>query len=247
MAAQAANPEVVQISRHYSRGREDTGGNTRIGAAERTVMQTIHKLWHSANERDWLAALDRYMALIRPKNPEVEWQMELLEPESVQSLGEIAWYDFLHDSYFVWKYTASNRLATTRKALGRYHETETLSELQAVKRDLFSFDRSDVHSGLQIATRIRGLGVAGASGLLSVLFPSDFGTVDQFAVKALRGIPDLPERARVAEMQPDSLTVRDGVLLIEVMRRKATSNNGKFASTFWTPRRIDKILWTFGH
>jgi hypothetical protein len=47
-------------------------------------------------------------------------------------------------------------------------------------------------------------------------------------------------------MNPEALTIADGVLLIELFRRKASDNNRLFNSDTWTPRKIDKVLWTYG-
>jgi len=69
--------------------------------------------------------------------------------------------------------------------------------------------------------RIRGLGTAGASDLLAVLFPNDFGTVDQFVVRALERVPDLPRRSDIARTKPENLRVVDGIVLVEIMRDKA--------------------------
>jgi len=99
---------------------------------------------------------------------------------------------------------------------------------------------------LKAACEIRGLGTAGASGLLAVLFPAYFGTVDQFAVKALRKIPGLQESSSVAAMDPDSLKVKDGCILIRIMRRKAEELNRTFSTRKWTPRKVDMVLWTCG-
>jgi hypothetical protein len=79
------------------------------------------------------------------------------------------------------------------------------------------------------------------------MYPAEFGTVDQFVVKALRDVQELPEAEALARMNPEQLTTNDGVLLIGIMRRKAAENNQQFATTAWTPRKIDKILWTYGH
>ncbi|MFW6027899.1 MAG: hypothetical protein ACOC91_03740, partial [bacterium] len=92
----------------------------------------------------------------------------------------------------------------------------------------------------------RGLGTAGASGLLALMYPRKFGTVDQFAVKALRQVNGLPEAAALARMTPESLSIRDGVLIIGILRRKAADNNRMFKSNAWTPRKLDKVLWTYG-
>ena len=94
--------------------------------------------------------------------------------------------------------------------------------------------------------QIRGLGTAGASGLLSLIFPEKYGTVDQFIVKRLLEVADLPELEAVKKMNPEGLTVKEGVLLIEIMQRKAVDLNQQFETDEWTPRKIDKAMWGYG-
>jgi hypothetical protein len=89
--------------------------------------------------------------------------------------------------------------------------------------------------------KIPGLGVAGASGLLAVLRPGYFGTVDQYVVRALRDVP-IPEALDITEMNPESLTGLDGALLIRVLRRKAAELTNSFGVP-WTPREVDMALW----
>lgn len=83
--------------------------------------------------------------------------------------------------------------------------------------------------------------------MLAVLFPELFGTVDQFLVKALRQIPNLPQKAIIDAMNPESLKHDEGVLLVQIMRLKAAELNRLFSTTQWTPRKIDMVLWTYGH
>ena len=154
-----------------------------------------------------------------------------------------AFYVFLHDTYFVWKYTAKNRLATTRAQLKR-HLTD-ITALAEIQKELFSFDKAQICTGLEVASKIRGLGIAGASGLLSVLFPEYFGTVDQFVVKSLLCIDELKERKSLARMHPEALTLADGVVLEQILRAKADELNRIFLTGTWTPRKIDKILWAY--
>jgi hypothetical protein len=169
--------------------------------------------------------------------------MNKLDSAAIQALREREWYDFLKDEYFPWKYTAANRLGSTRKYLRKYEETNSLGELFSVKEELFAFDLTNIQQGLKDAKKIKGLGYAGASGLLAVLFPKWFGTVDQFVVKALCEIESLPEREEVLEMRPEDLKEKDAVLLIDIMRRKAAQLNAMFGRDEWTPRKIDMILW----
>jgi hypothetical protein len=47
-------------------------------------------------------------------------------------------------------------------------------------------------------------------------------------------------------MNPQNLSVADGVLLIGILNRKAKENNRLFSTSAWTPRKIDMVLWTYG-
>ena len=78
------------------------------------------------------------------------------------------------------------------------------------------------------------------------MYPKYFATVDQFVVKALSQVNDLPEANAISSMKPLSLNVTDGVLLIDILSRKADHNNLHFCSSVWTPRKIDMVLWTYG-
>jgi hypothetical protein len=106
-----------------------------------------------------------------------------------------------------------------------------------------NFDTSDISNGLSIAKEIKGLGFSGASGLLSLIYPKHFATDDQFAVKALCQISGLTDIIEILKMNPENLTLKNGVLLINIMRKKAKENNQLFSTEFWTPRKIDMILW----
>lgn len=207
---------------------------------------TINELWHSRDERAWTQALERYMRYVKPADVELVRELEPLDLDRVRLLDAQGWYDFLFHKYFRWKYTAPNRLATTRRSLSKYAETSTLDELLSIKERLLSFSKTDIEQGLRLASSIRGLGIAGASGLLTLMYPEHFGTVDQFVVKALREVDGLPQRAVVERMNPEGLKPADGVILIQIMRDKAAENNRTFGTDTWTPKKIDEILWTYG-
>jgi hypothetical protein len=130
--------------------------------------------------------------------------------------------------------------------LRRYIEEGRLDDLFSIKQRLLSLIPSNIRRGLLLAREIHGLGTAGASGLLALLYPANFGTVDQFAVKALRHMPDLTDAEKIKKMNPEGLTSADGELLISLLQRKAAQNNKQWDSAFWTPRKIDKVLWTYG-
>jgi len=210
------------------------------------MMITIDELWNSANPEVWEKSLQRYWKFVKSSNIALEHSMEQLNANQLRQLDARGWYEFLRDKYFRWKYTADNRYSTTTRSLHRYPKENALEELHNIKLKLISLNPTDIDYGLRTAQEIRGLGCAGASGLLSLLYPRSFGTVDQFAVKALREVRGLPEADALRSMNENSLTTTDGVVLIQIMQRKATQLNQLFGTPAWTPRKIDMILWTYG-
>jgi hypothetical protein len=209
-------------------------------------MTSIIDLWHSRDPQAWTNALARYWDYVQPANLTLERELEQLDLALLTHLDALGWYDFLLHKYFRWKYTAKNRYATTTRSLRRYAKEGRLDDLYLIKQRLLALDTADVRHGLSVALAIQGLGTAGASGLLALMYPQTFATVDQFVLKALRGVRHLPEAVALDKINAQALSLKAGVLLIDIMQRKAAENNRIFGSTAWTPRKIDKILWTFG-
>ena len=209
-------------------------------------MIGIAELWRSNDPRVWDEALKHYWSFVQPRNMELERSLEALDLERLRHMDATAWYRFLQDEYFRWKYTQPNRYASTTRLLRHYEEANALDQLNAIRQRLLKLDTEDIRSGLEAAFAIRGLGPPGSSGLLALMYPDKFGTIDQFVVKALRLVPGLPEAAALNRMNPDSLKISDGVVIIGLLRRKAAENNRLFKSKAWTPRKLDKVLWTYG-
>ena len=199
--------------------------------------------WDSNDRGIWLNKLDKYWDYVKPANRALEIEMEHLDESQVRKMPVQKFYNFLYEKYFVWKYTAPNRLATTRRYLEKHDTEQGMKSLQRIQNELFSFDKRNIEKGLEIASGINGLGIPGASGLLSILFPEYFGTVDQFVVKALMDVNELQRKNEILAMIPDSLKLNDGVLLIEILRSKSDELNKANGTTEWTPRKIDKVLW----
>jgi putative addiction module CopG family antidote len=215
-------------------------------ASSATWTATIADLWESLDPALWDQALERYWFFVKPKNKALEKALCELDRNRLRALSPQGWYEFLRDEYFRWKYTAPNRYASTTLHLKSYVERDELGELDLIRQRILSLDPNDIRTGLETAKTIRGLGTAGASGLLALIYPETFGTVDQFVVKALREVRNLPESAALARMKPEILTLNNGVLLIDILQRKAKENNQRFGTSSWTPRRLDMALWTYG-
>jgi len=209
-----------------------------------TVEFYINYLWNNGTEKEWKSALEKYFDLVKSSNVEIEKELDNLDSETVKNMTVNEFYNFLHDKYFVWKYTQANRLRTTRNSLIKYLEDDNIVELEEIHNLIFKYNPENISNLLRTTHRIKGLGVAGASGLLSLLFPKYFGTVDQFVVQRLLEVENLKEHSLLEKMKQDNLTEKDGIILIEIMREKAIELNKKFKTSEWTPRKIDKILWS---
>lgn len=208
------------------------------------TLPPISELWKSRDQELWLAALERYWEYVKPQNIELEREMGLLTPSLIRQMDARQWFDFLLHKYFPWKYTAPNRYTTTTRSLQQQANEQGLECLLEIRNQILDTASNNVSAGLNAAMQTKGLGPAGASGLLALLFPQKYGTIDQFAVKALRHIRELPEHELLMAMNPQGLTIVDGLILIQIMRRKANHLNEMFRVDTWTPRKIDMILWS---
>ena len=116
-------------------------------------IPTVAALWHTADVLEWDRALDRYWSLVKPQNLALERELNSLKLESLRSLGPTEWYEFLYEKYFRWKYTAANRLATTRASLRSYMEENALEALDRIRQ------RADIYEQVGrklFARNIRG-------------------------------------------------------------------------------------------
>lgn len=204
----------------------------------------VSELWKSEEENEWHAAKENYWKYVIPQNVALEKKIINIDRNAIRNMELLDFYNFLYDDYFRWKFTESRWLKTSREHFGKYAFEEKLEELSLIQKQLFTFDLNDIREGLKIASSIRGLATAGGSGLLAVLFPEHFGTVDQFIVKALQSIDDISESVRVSRVKPDNISIDDGVVIIKIMREKAAELNRIFGTSAWTPRAIDMVLWS---
>lgn len=205
-------------------------------------MLTISQLWNSNSEQDWKNALDNYDSKVQRKNIDLEHELEQLNLDQIKNLDQVGWYNFLHNKYFRWKYTDPRRYKQTTQNLEKYKVLNQLEDLYSIKQKLLHLDILDIKNSLSIAKEIYGLGIAGASGLITLMYPHAFGTVDKFVVDGLKEITDLPEYIEIKKIKADkegnySLSINHGFLLINIMRHKAKENNIKFNTVFWTPEK----------
>jgi hypothetical protein len=100
----------------------------------------IADLWRSSDPMAWEQALQRYWHFVQPRNLELERALDALDLKRIQGLTPQGWYDFLHDEYFRWKYTAPNRYATTTIQLRKYIDGGALDELESLRQQILNLD-----------------------------------------------------------------------------------------------------------
>lgn len=204
---------------------------------------SFNEIWCSNKQTEWNKLLKKYWLMIKEDNIQIEYELNRLSVNLLSLMNKEQWFKFLFEKYFVWKYTAKNRLATTRKNLQKYLNEENLDELYQIKNEILRIDTTNIQNSLSTACKIKGLGVAGASGLLSLIYPKEFATVDQFVVRALLEVNEKKEI--VANMDPEGLSLNNGVILTDIMRNKSKTMNELFQTDFWTPRTLEMALWAY--
>lgn len=76
----------------------------RFSYIPKEYTNALSQLWYNGDEPAWEKALVHYHTLY--KDVTLETFMAELKPETVEQMTVSEFYDFLHDKYFVWKYTA---------------------------------------------------------------------------------------------------------------------------------------------
>lgn len=209
-------------------------------------LYEVGYLWNCKDEEIWLNALNKYWEKFSFEQMKLEQKINNIQFRILKKYSVEEFYDFLYNEFFVWKYTAKNRLATTRKSLEKYVKENRMSELEEIMNNIFESDFCDITESMKTVMKIYGLGTSGATAFLAIILPEKFGTVDQFVVKSLLKINGLNERNVLCQMNPENLRISDVVTVIHIMKNKAQELNKCFETDFWTPRKIDMILWAIG-
>ena len=215
-----------------------------------TINKSLNGLWMSSTEECWKDALVEYKNLIEKRHIDIQWiesYMSRISVDDIRKLSGIEFYFFLYDKYLFWRYAGKpNRLATTRNVLKQYLEKNQFEELETIQKTLFSMDRSNIRSCIEVALQISGLGIdGGATGLLAILFPEDFGTADNRTFSFFKGIPSLENELSPIAHKEKLTTANDCAILIDIMRKKTKMLNNQFPNLNWTPRKFDMVMWAY--
>ncbi len=206
------------------------------------------ELWNCKDPKEWdYCESELYDAAVKSENRNVERELE--KPglrERIARMTTAQFYDFLRDEYYKWKFTSKPLLIGNTNALSKHVKDGTMERVERVRQRLIN--RGDDTKGASIRMimaehgGIHGLAVAGASGLLALVYPEEFGTVDRKVTEALQQI-GLPE---VMKANPKKISIEEAETMIEVMRVKALELNRMFRTNKWRPRLIDRVLWVAG-
>ena len=209
---------------------------------------SLTELWacHDQSEWDYCAGA-LYESAVRPER--LELYRDLETPGLSQRIARMTteeFYTFLYDDFFRWKFTVGPQLAGNRRMLATHLQDGSLDRIERVRGRLV--DRGGDGKGSSIKMimgrngGIHGLGVPGACGLLALVHPQEFGTVDVMVTRAMQ----LLGIVEADLVDPENISVGDAVRLIEIMCMKAHDLNSIFGTDKWTPRRIDRVLWVAG-
>ena len=210
----------------------------------------VDSLWKSKDINEWTTALNRYYFTLSDNEYYLEKELENLNINDIENMNSIEFYEFLYEKYFVWKYNG-NFLNNKLKSLSVYKQDDRLDELLSIKNNILNANPLNIKSCLMLVNAIDGVGIAGASGLLALLYPEFFGTVDIRVVESLKLIQNFQYSDFLNNISnPKDLTLDEGYKLIKIMREKSQELNNLFnpksKEELWTPRKIDMILWNQG-
>lgn len=205
--------------------------------------------WHSRDLRPWIDGERRYWELVSGRAHEIviiEREFAQAQLPYVQKMNIADFHNFIV-KFIKWKFTRFRAFKVEN--FEKYYENpNNMRSLNEIREEILNLDYDNLPLAIMVPSQIYGIKTAAAPGLLSILRPEKFGTVDQFLIEALREVPTIANQwwfPGVYERR-EALLPMDGVRLVQVLRAKASALNDTFQTTEWTPRRVDMVLWARG-
>src|SRR5258708_7915240 len=158
-------------------------------------MTSIRDVWTSEDKSVWSSQIQAYWKYIeKQRKTSLEEEMGNLKWRLIAEATDDAWREFLAIKYIPWKHQPSPFWQSIQsKFLARYAAKEQQVLLAGIKRRIFAYGPEKTRELLSVVDEIYQFGIPSASGLLSLLFPSYFGTVDRFAVQSLQRIEEFKD------------------------------------------------------
>lgn len=215
-------------------------------------MVTTSELWNSSEIEVWHEGLNSYWNIASVQcNLAIEIELD----ELYKSRGSVLlwdadlWYEFFLDKYLPWKLSSQPTYSHFRENFVRLYD-ENRERLREVMDRLSRLNRRNPEECIELLIGLDYIGIPMATGLLALLFPEDFGTLDRIILRNLKSIPDISSLFGLQNIDEQFLSrkTRRAVNLasnfIHLFRRKAEELNTLFETDAWTPRKIDMALWS---
>jgi hypothetical protein len=222
-------------------------GSFANGARAQSRLSVV-ELWNTRDAKIW----DRHQGELydtggKPGRRDLERQLETPGLRArIARMNAADFYDFLRDEYFPSKITVKSQFIGALKGLAKHVSEGSMERVERARLRLVNrvYDSKAEAIGMLMGEHggIHGVTVAGASGLLALVYPEEFAPVDAVVTKALQQIV-APEAARP---NPKDVSIAEAEMLIEVMRTKALELNRAFGVSEWTPRRVARVLSVAG-
>ncbi len=115
-----------------------------------------------------------------------------------------------------------------------------LTHIENIEFEIEDEIKELIKKGIGLKKHLSGIGVAGMSGILAMLIPDKYGVVDRYVADLLNALDETNVK------RPDDLTMQDAADLEWVLIRKSKELNlNKMGNILWTPREVDKVLWSY--
>lgn len=224
-------------------------------------MSRLNELWHRGTEDDWEEAVREYWTVPGVSSQRaLEEQMDNIHESRTTVLRDVdRFYKFLKEELYPWKmdrlYVASQQENLERYHVSTPHGIDRLRQYLLITVPKWgSVDINEVYKRMSV---VGGMGIPVASGCLALLFPEHFGTLDRFCLRASLTVEGntITDYLRVTEdvtrnpdhffdKYEDALRLHVAKLITMLYREKARDLNAKYSTDVWTPRRVEKVVWT---
>ena len=205
----------------------------------------IKDIWNCNEEGKWKDAEEEYSKRIN-QVAIIEKKFEQMTTEEILDLSPDKFYIFLRDMYFPWKFTGvylkprlENLKTIENKKMQIKDVIDDLKELQTRIEDKKELNDDDMSNAIRNLQKIPGIGPSAATGLLSILFPTHFGTIDKFVAINLKKVG-----YDISEQDCINISVENAINMENILLKKVKKMNTDMNTDYWTPRRLDKILWS---